>query len=132
MAISWKKAQVNEKSFWRSIYLSDNKNFYPKTNKKEDFLISTSGVLKNHNISVQAGEYGSKILIGDVCYETKNEEIETLVCDIFDNERRILSESYLNETITSLENLVKKNIHSIILNRKQIVRKSVILFVLHS
>jgi ubiquinone/menaquinone biosynthesis C-methylase UbiE len=50
MATSWKKAQVNEKSFWRSIYLSDNKNFYPKTNKKEDFLISTSGVLKNHNI----------------------------------------------------------------------------------
>jgi ubiquinone/menaquinone biosynthesis C-methylase UbiE len=51
MAISWKKAQANEKSFWRSIYLSDNKNFYTKTNKKEDFLISTSGVLKNHNIN---------------------------------------------------------------------------------
>jgi len=41
MAISWRKAQVNEKSFWKSIYLSDNQNFYPKTNKEEDFLMST-------------------------------------------------------------------------------------------
>jgi SAM-dependent methyltransferase len=51
MAINWKKAQVNEKSFWKSIYLSNNNNFYPKTNKEEDFLLSTSGVLKKHNIN---------------------------------------------------------------------------------
>ena len=51
MAISWKKAQVNEKSFWRSIYLSKKKNFYAKTVKKEDFLNSTLGVLKKHNIN---------------------------------------------------------------------------------
>ena len=66
-------------------------------------------VLKKHNISVQVGEYGSKILIGDVCQETAIEKIEILVCDIFDNDRRILSESYLSETITALEVLVKKN-----------------------
>jgi hypothetical protein len=69
-------------------------------------------VLKKHNLSIQIGErgsFGSRILIGDVCQETQLEKIETLVCDLFDNDRRILSESYLNETINSLEDLVKKN-----------------------
>jgi hypothetical protein len=67
-------------------------------------------VLKKHNLSIQLrGEYfGSRILIGDVCQETQIEKIETLVCDIFDNDRRIISESYLSDTITVLEALVKK------------------------
>lgn len=82
MATSWKKAQVNEKSFWKSIYLSNSKNFYSKTNNEEDFLISTEGVLKNHNINFNnfnnktlvdlgCGPYGE--IIGIKILEKKNQ-----------------------------------------------------------
>ncbi len=94
------------------------------------FLKDLRRVLKKHNLSIQirgglagfevGGEFCySKIFIGDIFSETntdtisgyncfKTEKIETFVCDIFYSEHRIISESYLNETILSLENLVKK------------------------
>lgn len=51
MAISWKKAQINEKSFWTSVYIKKEKNFYSKVNEDKEFLLSTDGVLKNHEIN---------------------------------------------------------------------------------
>lgn len=65
MAINWDKAQKNEQKFWRSIYLSNKRNFYTKTNKDKDFLISTSGFLDNHEINFR--EFKGKILVDLGC-----------------------------------------------------------------
>jgi ubiquinone/menaquinone biosynthesis C-methylase UbiE len=65
MAINWKKAQINEKRFWTSVYLKNDKNFYSKVKDDKDFLLSTTGVLKNHEINFS--DLKDKILVDLGC-----------------------------------------------------------------